>query len=368
VIALAFLVARLVIGSDVAAGFAALSFALTPKAHPIAVLWISARGDLLMALFSLAATAAWIVWTRAGRWPWLAWAAVAYVLALSSKETATLLPLLLLLTPRSERTWTARAAGCAMLAGLAVIFYIWRAHVGALTPFSGDEHYNLMVPLAQWMRSTTNYAGRMIVAPLSLIALLGLARLADRRPSAPPGLHSSLILVDVIVFAAAFVVVFLAPVLPIVLRSELYLYLPVFGVCVFTGWLAALLFQRVDPRLLTGAIAIYTLVFAGYQMSRALEIHRDLVFSRQLVESLRSYAPLTAREGHVLLVPGDQATEHFLQRAVGGYLYLAMRFARPDTRLTAGVEYPGDRPAPAGLRLACLYRQDDGALIMSPAP
>jgi hypothetical protein len=368
VIALAFLVARLVIGSDVAAGFAALSFALTPKVAPIAVLWISARGEVLMALFSLAAIASWIVWTRGGRWTWLATAAIAYVLALSSKETATLLPLLLLITPRSERTWRTRAAAGAVFLGLAVVFYVWRANVGALTPFSGDAHYDLAVPLARWLRSTTNYSGRMIVAPLSLLALLGLARLADRRPPVLPGVHSHLIPVDVIVFAAAFVVVFLLPVLPITLRSELYLYLPVFGVCLITGWLSALLVRELDRRLLIAATVLYVLGFGGYQAARSLQIHRELVFSETLVEALRTYEPLATREGQVALVPSDRATERLLANAVGGYLYLVLRHARPETRLTATTQYGSDPPRPADLRLACSYRQDEGLVIIWPAP
>jgi hypothetical protein len=84
VIALAFVVACLVLQSTFAAGLAALAFALTPKAPAIAVLWISARGELLMALFSLASIAAWIVWTRKGRGWWLVAAAAAYGLALLS--------------------------------------------------------------------------------------------------------------------------------------------------------------------------------------------------------------------------------------------------------------------------------------------
>jgi len=52
VIGLAFIVARVVLTSPLAAGLATLTFALTPKADPIAGLWISARAELLMAVFS----------------------------------------------------------------------------------------------------------------------------------------------------------------------------------------------------------------------------------------------------------------------------------------------------------------------------
>src|SRR5688572_8956064 len=137
VIAMALIVARLVL-SPFGAGLATLAFALTPKAPSIAVLWISARGELLMALFSLAAIAAWIVWTRRGRAWWLAAALAAYGLALLSKETATLLPLVLLLTPRSERPFAVRAGAVTGFVVLALVVYAWRSQTGALTPFAGD--------------------------------------------------------------------------------------------------------------------------------------------------------------------------------------------------------------------------------------
>ena len=139
---MAFIVAHLVLESPFGAGLAALAFALTPKAPSIAVLWISARGELLVALFSLASIAAWIMWTRRGRAWWLAAALAAYGLALLSKETATLLPVLLLLTKRSERPLAARTAAVTGFIVLALVIYAWRSQTGALTPFAGDEHYS----------------------------------------------------------------------------------------------------------------------------------------------------------------------------------------------------------------------------------
>ena len=127
VIALAFVVATLVLESPFAAGLAAVAFALTPKAAVIAVLWISARGELLMALFSLTSVAAWIAWTRNGRGWWLSGALASYGLALLSKETATLLPVLLLVTPRPERRFAARGGAVAGFIALAVVIFAWRA-------------------------------------------------------------------------------------------------------------------------------------------------------------------------------------------------------------------------------------------------
>ena len=73
VIGAAFRVALLIIGRNLDALLAAMAFALTPKAAQIAVLWTSARPELLMSLFSLLAVASWIRWARGEGYGW--WAA-----------------------------------------------------------------------------------------------------------------------------------------------------------------------------------------------------------------------------------------------------------------------------------------------------
>jgi len=368
VIALAFTVAWLVLPSPFAAGLATLAFALTPKATAIAALWISARGELLMALFSLASIAAWIMWTRRGRTWWLAAAVSAYGLALLSKETATLLPLLLLLTPRPERPFAVRASAIAGFGVIALVIYVWRSQVGALTPFAGDEHYHLVISLTLWLRNSINYAGRMIAAPLALLVLLGVARLMDKRRPMPLGSYSIFIPLDVIAFAAAFVVVFLTPVLPIALRSELYLYLPVFGVCLFAGWLGSLLFYGIQPRSVAAAVAVYILALGAYQIARARDIHQDLLFSDKLVAALRSDSQLVIANGSVLLIPSDRTMERSLQSAIGGYFSVVLQHAFDGGPRAGAVQYSGEPTAHAGLRLLYAARQSDGAVVISSTP
>jgi hypothetical protein len=365
VIALAFLVARLVLQSLFAAGLATLAFALTPKAPSIAVLWISARGELLMALCSLASMAAWILWTQRGRWWWLAAAVAAYGLALLSKETATLLPLLLLLTPRPERPLAVRGAAVTAFIVLAVLIYVWRSQTGALTPLAGDQHYSPAVSLTLWLRNAINYSGRMMVAPVALLVVLGLARFTGTRRPVPFGSRSILIPLDVMAFAAAFVVVFLAPVLPIALRSELYLYLPVFGVCLLAGWLASLFFSGIEPRSLAAA-AVLIVTLGGYQIARAGAIQRDLRFSQSLVTALRDNSSIGSTNASVLLIPSDRVTEQFLQNAIGGYLYVALQYARGGPPRAGTVQYSGEPQRQADMRLTCSFRQ--GTVVISPGP
>jgi hypothetical protein len=362
VIAIAFVVARLVLLSEFAAGLATLAFALTPKAPSIAALWISARGEILMALFSLASIAAWIVWTRRGRAWWLAAAVAAYGLALLSKETATLLPILLLLTPRSERPFSVRAGALAGFVVLAVVIYAGRSQTGALTPFAGDEHYSPAVSVALWAGNATNYAGRMMAAPFALVVLLGLARLMDKRRDAPQGSRSYLIPVDSLAFAAAFVVVFLAPVLPIALRSELYLYLPVFGVCLFAGWLGSLGRLTVAPATIAAA-ALYLFALGAYQAARARDIHQDLVFSDRLVNALRSSQKVATGSGRVVVTPADPMTERHFRDSVGGYFSLVLQHVRPGTTLTGDVQYAGTPLQPVDIRLASSY--DNGIVTLT---
>ena len=365
VIGLAFVVARLVLGSPLAAGLATLAFAMTPKAHPIAVLWISARAELLMSAFSLIAVAAWILWTRNGRLAWLLGAAGAYILALLSKETATLLPILLLFTPGSSRTWKSRAAAAALLCGLAVAIYAWRAHIGALTPFSGDAHYDVMTGASRWARSLQNYTGRMIGAPLALTLLCLTARFVEKRRAAragaaePRGSYS--IMASLLVLPLAWVIAFLAPVLPIVARSELYLYLPVFGLCLLAGLLAqALIWNVAQRRTVAVVVAVYVVTLGAYQVVRGISIRRDLVFSERLVEAIRHNPEVTAYQGAALLViPADATTERFLQDAIGGYLSLVLQHALGSTRLTGDTQYAGAASRQAGLRLLCEYRDGE---------
>ena len=78
VIAAGWLVASLLLAPR-AALLAALTFALTPKAHGIAVLWMSARPELLAALFSLLAIAAWLLWARGGSRTYLVAAVAGYI-------------------------------------------------------------------------------------------------------------------------------------------------------------------------------------------------------------------------------------------------------------------------------------------------
>lgn len=354
VLALAFVVARLVLVSPLAAAAATLAFALTPKAHPIAVLWISARGELLMAVGSLAAIAAWIRWSRGGRHWWIAAAIACYVGAVLSKETALLLPVLLLLTPSPSIPIRNRLAAAAVMAALAGVLLWWRYEVGALMPFSSDPHYNMEVPLARFVGNAQNYVGRMLPAPLAIVAAAVAGWVAAGRParvsSLEPWLASA-------AFAVAWVVIFTLPILGIPARNELYLYLPSFGGCMVAAIVLRRLFgDRPLPRAADVSLLVCVLLLAGYQVSRIRAFHENHVFSERLVEALAAAPALRDGNGSIVLLAADPLSGAFLQDAVGGYLDLVIAHARGKGRI----------PQASGsvLRLRCAYR--DGRVLLQP--
>ncbi len=73
---------------------AALVFALHPV-HSQSVSFIAGRTDLVSTLFFLLAFGLYLRWRESGRWPAYAGSAVAFVLALLSKEVAVMLPFVL---------------------------------------------------------------------------------------------------------------------------------------------------------------------------------------------------------------------------------------------------------------------------------
>ncbi|MGZ4816409.1 MAG: hypothetical protein ACXVZV_13420, partial [Terriglobales bacterium] len=90
---LAFVVARQILGNGIQAGFAAVIFGLHPI-HIESVAWISGATDSLMTVFVLGACWAWLRAEESQRKDlWRLMAALLYLLACLSKETALPLPI-----------------------------------------------------------------------------------------------------------------------------------------------------------------------------------------------------------------------------------------------------------------------------------
>jgi hypothetical protein len=246
---------------------------------------------------------------------------------------------------------------------VAALVFLWRIEAGALVPGTADPHYMLATPLFRWWRNARNYFWRLLPEPLAAVILLSIAGAIgtwankEPRPNREPGTgNSEPGLREIAVFGIAWVAVCLLPVLPVIARNELYLYLPAFGMSVLAAYTIARLadrsWQRPSTRI---ALAVFVATAGAYQVSRNREMHDELVFSGKLVEALAG----TRGPGVVLLVAEDEATRRFLQDTIAGYLPAVLRQAAPDGRLIAA---DSDHPDPPGLiRLRCRYH--DGRLV-----
>jgi Dolichyl-phosphate-mannose-protein mannosyltransferase len=359
VVGAAWLVATMVLASTRGAFLATLGFVLTPKAHPVAVLWPAARAELLMALFSLLTVAFWIRWDRSGARRWLTAACVTYSLALLSKETAVLLPLVLLVLPLPQKPTARRLAGASVLIVNAGALLVVRSLTGAMTLGAGDAHYAMTTPVSRWVRNARNYFWRALPSPLALLLLTGLPSLLARRHDPEPRADAAI--GSLAIVAVAWFVTFILPTLPIAGRSELYLYLPGFGICLLVGGLLARVWREAGRTVLAGLV-IYVVGAGGYLATRSLSVQRDAHFSAMLVDTLARHQRIRQHSGAVVLVPADPVTEELLRGSVGGYLGLVLRRTLNRSDIDGAIAYP-NMPLPVdGVRLRCAFT--DGRILI----
>jgi hypothetical protein len=334
------------------AALATLAFGLTPKAHPIAVLWASARGDILMSLFVLLAVLAWLRWRELGRWPALAACVAAYALSLLSKEAAAALPLLVVFLGPARITRRDVVAAVALAAIGAGVLY-GRTFTGALMPWSPDPHYQWQAQAHRWIRNTDNYLRRGGITPAVLLLVVALpAWWRFRSPL------SATTIVRTAVQAIGWFLVLMVPTLGIAARSELYLYLPVLGLCVFAAHVTATAIgDRGDAMRVPLASA--AIVLLAVQATFSQGIHRNLEFSRRFVSALRAQTP--PGTSHIVVTPADARTARRMSDSLGGYPGDVMRIAlrRDDVY---GAFTATDWPGPV-VRWIC--REDDGIVTLS---
>ena len=244
-----------------AALLAALIFAVHPL-QTMAVTYVVQRMAVLSALFSLAALYGWARARRPGeerRAAWLGGAGLAAFLAMSSKENAAVLPLLLLAfealvvadlparVRRRPRIAGAAAAVAIALAAVAAVSY--RSELGgdgALPPLP------IVDRLLTQPRVLCHYLGRLLF-PWPGWLHLDYGLLPSRGLLDPPTTLASILLIGLLVagavsvrralpvvaFGVAFFLLALVveqSVLPLDLAFEHRLYLPSFGLALVAGW------------------------------------------------------------------------------------------------------------------------------------
>ncbi len=273
-------------GSLLVAASASLVFGIHP-AHVESVSWISGIPDPLAALFYIPAFIWYMRYRAEGEARWLALSVMAYALSVLCKETAIVLPSVLVaweLLRGAERTWPSRLRKAAWLAlpfaAVAVGYLFLRVAVlGAIS-----WNHPLMSRVSSsaiWMTIPAVLLSYLqhLTAPFYLSLLYGLPFVnstADWQFIFPVGLLVvSLMLlwfyrrrIGAEIFVA--LVLLVAPLLPVLnlrvfhqdyIVQDRYLYLPSIGFC----YLAALLlarFARKRQRMAT-AVAIVCLICFG---------------------------------------------------------------------------------------------------------
>ena len=293
--------------SPLRALFASALFAVHPI-HAEVVAWVSAGPDANAALFIFLALALW-AGCRAGERPPLQGAALAglsFLLALLSKETAIITPLLALCLPssggaqevfsggRGAARWRGGAAwGLAFGAPLVVYLTARGVALGGLLPATPRAGLGNAQALGSALMLLPRYLGlaflpwnvvpdRVVApaaGPFDPAALSGLALLA----AAAAAWFRSRRRTPVVAFGIALLLVPLAPALQVKyfassLQADRYLYIPSLGACLLLAEGTAALFRRRRGDLARAALVVTAaalLLVGAVRAKGAAAIWRD---------------------------------------------------------------------------------------------
>ena len=298
---LIYMLARDLLGRDQAALWAALLYV----SHPIqteVVAWVSARGDLLATLFFLSAFLA----DRRGLWRWRIAAWILYGAAVLSKETAVVLPAVLLLhawhmdRPAYSRTvffwtWIKRNCGYAVVL-LAALSFRWLALADTSAP-AGPASTNFLADLDTWQRVCTIVAIvprylLLLIVPRHLSADYSYASIPPVASLMDPWFALGLLSIAVFVilprytrsglfsFTNLFFWVCLLPVSNLFVlapsgMAERYLHLAMIPVSIMAGWGGWHSAKWATRRGAWAAILCLILIFAVSTVSRNRDWHSD---------------------------------------------------------------------------------------------
>lgn len=198
--------------------FLSLLFAVNPL-FTHAVAWVPSRGDLLITCFGILAFLEFLAYRERGRWRDLAGHGAAFLLAVFSKETALLIPFVCVVyaVARRQATFVARRDGLLAVAwGVPIALYL-AARFGVLTGHAPDTEVGL-IPFLKNLPIFLVLLGKAFVPvrlstmptidPTSVALGAGVAVALALLAVRSRGLRWS-----VVVFAAAWYLVFLAPTL-----------------------------------------------------------------------------------------------------------------------------------------------------------
>ena len=285
--ALLFFTARRLWGNLAAAGAAAGLFAV----HPVqaeAVTWITARGDIICAIFMLASFLAYLNYAESGRRNNLLFSLLLFFGALLTKEMGITLPVLILLHAlfirRDRRLWplSLYAVPVVMYLGLRVAFltehssvgvpFLWRLYtsaglvarylVNAFFPFDLRVFYDIPV------RKELMIPAVLLPAALLILVVGALLLFWRRIPLAAFGLGWFLL--------ALLPVSGLPALIQPALMADRYLYVPMIGLGLAFGALLNEFAERKASWL--AACSVLLLVSAGAAFARTGNWHDQSAF------------------------------------------------------------------------------------------
>lgn len=247
---LVYLLANRIAKSRLAAFAAGLLFAVHPV-HAEAVAWVSARNELLCAIFMLLSYLTFIVFLEKSKNTLLVASLLSFFMALLFKEMAITLPLLVFLHVWyfSEGNWKKRLVWPALYCAAVLPYLLIRASVLSIQTW-GDHpltweklctgigilvSYTRLLIFPANLRVFYNipvqetFFSAAVLLPLLLLSVIVATVIALRKYDV--GLFFSLSWIYVTLLPVSGFVVFLTP----ALMAERYLYIPSIGFCVAAG-------------------------------------------------------------------------------------------------------------------------------------
>jgi hypothetical protein len=321
---------------------------MTPKAHSIAVNWVSGRTELLMALFLILCLINWIKYESTNKKVYFILCLLFYSLALMSKENSALIPLLLFFT---SKNWNFSKRKVFLMFLLFFVFGLLMLirYFAALMPFSANEHYNLLISFSIVIKNLANYFLRSIPTVVLLLLCVALPLFISSFRTRVFKSRFKILSRDVkpILYSIVWFIVFILPVLHIKMRSELYLYIVGVGFCILIADIIVGLLDRIMPHikkvgiLIPVGLVIYIMISGVYITERNMRFNRISTFSHKFIKEMPRQLKLSEKYNFVYIIPGDKHVEKLLKDSFHGYFDIIVKLIYKRENIGGRMWYDG---------------------------
>jgi hypothetical protein len=300
------LVYRLLSSIEISRAYAlpvAILFAFNTKGPAMAVGWISGRTTLLFTLFTLLSLYLYLkAKQQAPQHPRRLFlyvlAAMTYLAALLSKETAVAVPVFVFLASffiRGKKDKRIQTAFQSMLVFLIpLVFYgFLRLSSNAITPFNAPDFYRFTLAPTVILRNLWEYITRAGMLDFSIaVWLLVVLLFTRKRIKTMEAIDRTLLAAG-----AGWFLCFLLPTLFVPVRSDIYVYVPQVGLhlmllpIIFYLWRQTVssIKKRINRVIVLFPIGVLILVCIGFLMAaaeaNAKKGNSSAVFTRQVVQA-----------------------------------------------------------------------------------